>query len=348
PSYGISISGDGKTAAVALMNGKLLTYDIEGTTLTPHKDIAVTDKGWPWSVSMNHDGSLIVVGEYSEHKNAVGHIRGYSKNGELNWTVETGWHVDKTDMSDDGSIVAAGSWDGKLYVVNGKTGQLLFTQTPGRPDNTLMDAKVKVKVSPNGERIAASFVRANLVNVYSSKGEELSSHFSYIHPVALTGFENLTRLITAGPTILADQLTGPAEIAYLDTPDAVYVDTNRAINEKNLTNEGTLRYGDYGWNYYLDVDYLKRANKVRWISQAPVDANAEILPQSSGYIPIATLDKGRSKFKFNHHGNPISLSEKENQQSYLLNLDSVFTPWWLYLNSGQKNEEQGIFTIKRY
>lgn len=348
PSYGISISGDGKTAAVALMNGKLLTYDIEGTTLTPHKDIVVTDKGWPWSVSMNHDGSLIVVGEYSEHKNAVGHIRGYSKNGELKWTVETGWHVDKTDMSDDGSIVAAGSWDGKLYVINGKTGQLLFTQTPGRPDNTLMDAKVKVKVSPNGERIAASFVRANLVNVYSSKGEELSSHFSFIHPVALTGFENLTRLITAGPTILADGLTGPSEIAYLDTPDAVYVDTNRAINEKKLTNEGTLRYGDYGWNYYLDVDYLKRANKVRWISQAPVDVNAEILPQSSGYIPVATINKGRVKFKFNHHGDPIFLSEKENKQSYLLNIDSVFTPWWLYLNSGLKNEERGIFTIKRY
>jgi hypothetical protein len=31
--------------------------------------------------------------------------------------------------------------------------------------------------------------------------------------------------------ILADVLTGPAEIAYLDTPDGAYVDINRSIKE---------------------------------------------------------------------------------------------------------------------
>lgn len=344
PAYGMDLSGDGKIAAIALMNGKLITFDIKGTSVNKKKDWVVTSKGWPWSVSINQDGSIIVVGEYTEDVNNVGHIRAYNNNGQIKWNVQTGWHVNRTDMSEDGSIVAAGSWDGKLYVINGKTGKLLYTRTPGRPDNTLIDAQVRVKVSPNGERIAASFLRANLVNVYSQDGKELASQFSYIHPVSLTGMENLTRLIIAGPTILADGLTGPSEIAYIDTPDAAYMDTNRLFKNNNSTINGAVRYGDYGWNYYLDIDYLKRAYKVRWISQSPAAENAVFLPQT-GNNPVATLDKGRARFTWGRYGNPISL---QTGMETPLTIQSVFSSWSLQPIIGKRNEEQGVFTIKRY
>jgi subtilisin family serine protease/WD40 repeat protein len=340
PAYGLAISGDGKYAAIALMDGRMSLYTIEDTNVTLKKTWVVTENGWPWSVSMNHDGSLIVVGEYTQEKNQVGHIRGFSKDGVLKWTVETGWHVDKTDMSASGNVVAAGSWDGKLYVINGLTGELLYIQTPGRPDNTLIDAKVKVKVSPNGERIAASFVRANLVNVYDAKGNKLGSQFSHIHPVGLTGFENMTRLVIAGPTILADGLTGPAEIAYLDTPDGAFVDTTRSIMEKDLTPKGTLRYGDYGTNYYLDIDHLRRTFQIRWVSQSP--AGNEILPQTS-FKPYISVDQGNVRLKLKEQGKPVNL---HGDMEYAF--DSIKTPWWLYLDSGQKNQKQGVFRIRRY
>jgi subtilisin family serine protease/WD40 repeat protein len=329
PAYGLAMSGDGKSAAIALMDGRLALYDIDGTQVAHKKTVMVTEKGWPWSVSMNEDGSLMVVGEYTEDKNQVGHIRAFSKYGDLKWTVETGWHVDKTDMSANGKVVAAGSWDGKLYVINGLTGELLYTRTPGRPDNTMIDAKVKVKVSPNGERIAASFVRANLVNVYDADGVELASQFSWIHPVGLTGFENLTRLVITGPTILADGLTGPAEIAYLDTPDGAYVDINRAIKERDLEPKGTLRYGDYGTNYYLDVDYLRRTFKTRWISQTP--SGNEILPQTS-FKPYISVNKGITT---------LQLMEKEIQlnleDDLEYTLDSIIAPWTLLIHFSPKD-----------
>jgi subtilisin family serine protease len=335
PSYGLAISGDGKSAAIALMDGRLALYDIEGTNVTLKKTVVVTETGWPWSVSMNHDGSLIVVGEYTQDKDRVGHIRAFSKDGALKWTVETEWHVDKTDMSANGNMVAAGSWDGKLYVINGVTGELLYTKTPGRPDNTMIDAKVKVKVSPNGERIAASFVRANLVNVYDVSGAQLASQFSWIHPVGLTGFDNLTRLVITGPTILADGLTGPAEIAYLDTPDGAYVDMNRSVVEKDFTPNGTLRYGDYGTNYYLDVDYLKRTFQIRWISHSPTDNR--ILQQTS-FKPSVSVDRGFARLLLNQ-AIRINL---EGTMEYRFN--SVKTPWSLDLHNGEKNEKTPLWT----
>jgi subtilisin family serine protease/WD40 repeat protein len=330
PAYGLAISGDGKSAAIALMDGRLALYDIEGTHVALKKTVVVTETGWPWSVSINDDGSLIVVGEYTEDKNQVGHIRAFSKDGVLKWTVETGWHVDKTDMSANGNVIAAGSWDGKLYVMNGLTGALLYTQTPGRPDNTMIDAKVKVKVSPNGERVAASFVRANLVNVYDVEGVELASQFSWIHPVGLTGFENLNRLVVTGPTILADGLTGPAEIAYLDTPDGAYVDINRSIKEKDLAPKGTLRYGDYGTNYYLDVDYLRRTFKTRWISQSP--SGNDLLPQTS-FKPYISMNNGFTKLYFMETGIQLNL---DGNLEYTF--ESILTPWSLLIYFSQKNE----------
>jgi hypothetical protein len=176
--------------------------------------------------------------------------------------------------------------------------------------------------------------------VYDANGNKLASQFSYIHPVGLTGFENMTRLVIAGPTILADGLTGPAEIAYLDTPDGAFVNTNRSIIEKDLTPKGTLRYGDYGTNYYLDIDHLRRTFQIRWVSQSP--SGNEVLPQTS-FKPYISVDQGNIKLKLKEQGKPLNL---RGNMEYPF--DSIKTPWWLYLDNGQKNQKQGVFRIRRY
>lgn len=149
------------TGDVAPLAGKSIDVDV---TLTPLAaapqyrlagELATDGTLAYWWVRFAGSGDRIVAvqGQHPPVQPGPGHILAVDLTGKELWRVATGDQCWGFDVSPDGSRIAAGSYDGYVYIVSAE-GQLLHKIMRGdRPSPSGPGAVMEVRFSPDGKRL---------------------------------------------------------------------------------------------------------------------------------------------------------------------------------------------------
>ncbi len=308
------------------------------------------------AAAFSADGSVLVVGYAGrwtpENRRPPGQVRAFDKTGKLLWSAETDRNVEQVAVSADGRTVAAGSIGGTLYTIDGQSGRMLFKKSLGTGDS-----QVLVAVSPEGDRVAAAYAAYHQTEVYDLKGGVRYSQFTETQPVALAGYDNLTRLVVAGPAIPDTRMT-PMEVVVMDTPDAAYVDF--AHRGAGPVAAGTLRIAEYGQDYYYDMALLRETGELRLVYQAAPEAGATPAAADGFRIQatvtgssrvVLTLGDGKTFF-LSAKGQPYAEAASRETAASVIDLTSLVqagvVEWSLQSDAGGPAFEPGLFVIRRY
>jgi len=106
---------------------------------------------WWTRFAGNNDRVVSVLGQHPPVASMPGHIVAVSLTGQELWRVVTGDQCWGLDVSADGSVVAAGCYDGYLYLVASSDGRLLHKVKTGAGGGWVQT----VKFSPDGRHVVA-------------------------------------------------------------------------------------------------------------------------------------------------------------------------------------------------
>lgn len=160
----VSVSQDGQLIAlIGMMNYEkdFFLYDREGTQLW------VEDRQSPTEIKISGDGNFILISDNSEpwQEYPYGQLHLFSKQETLLWSESQDEHYTSIAISYDGSIIAAGCEDNKIYVYN-QTGTKIFDYS------TLVGTELFVDVSADGSTIALGS-NAEKVVLFNQNGAKL-------------------------------------------------------------------------------------------------------------------------------------------------------------------------------